>query len=50
MRYVYEHRAAGQRIGRVASEDMRSQYSPGRIGECIGERMKVIASLGHQVV
>lgn len=50
MRHVYEHRETGQRIGAAASEDMKSQYSPRRIGERIGERMQVIASLGHQAV
>lgn len=48
MRYVYEHRETGQQIGGVASEDIRSQYSPGQIGHRIRERMRVIASLGHQ--
>lgn len=47
MRYVYEHRETGQQVGRVASQDIRSHYSPGRIGQCMGERMRVIASLGR---
>jgi glycosyltransferase involved in cell wall biosynthesis len=50
MRFVYEHRETGQRIGEAASENIRAQYSPGQIGQRIGERMRVIASLSEQAV
>ena len=48
MRYVYENKNIGKKMGQIASEDIKSQFSPSAIAKTINERLKIITTIDNK--